>query len=57
MVLCWTSGDTFKTVYFITRQSPLQFWMCGIIQIIIDIAILSQVFLYRKIRHVTTCKF
>lgn len=42
----WTSGDIFKTVYFIVRNAPSQFWLCGALQISIDIAILCQVVLY-----------
>ncbi|KAI0210421.1 Solute carrier family 66 member 2 [Lamellibrachia satsuma] len=46
MVIMWTTGDIFKTVYFVVRQAPVQFWMCGIIQISLDTAILCQVFYY-----------
>ncbi len=42
----WTSGDIFKTVYFILRNAPKQFSLCGMLQISIDIAILCQVMLY-----------
>ena len=45
-VLLWASGDIFKTVYFILRNAPKQFWICGILQISIDVAILGQVLLY-----------
>ena len=51
MVLFWTSGDTFKTIYFIIRESPFQFWLCGGIQVAVDIAILLQVALYSKTRQ------
>uniref|UniRef100_A0A8D0KS36 Solute carrier family 66 member 2 n=1 Tax=Strix occidentalis caurina TaxID=311401 RepID=A0A8D0KS36_STROC len=46
MVLMWTSGDTFKTVYFILNQAPFQFSICGLLQVFVDIAILFQVYLY-----------
>ncbi|XP_068093136.1 solute carrier family 66 member 2 isoform X2 [Hyperolius riggenbachi] len=46
MVLMWTSGDTFKTVYFILNQAPFQFTICGLLQVIVDITILLQVYLY-----------
>ncbi|NXL83819.1 PQLC1 protein, partial [Alectura lathami] len=46
MVLMWTSGDTFKTVYFIVNQAPLQFSICGLLQVFVDMAILLQVYLY-----------
>lgn len=50
MVLLWAAGDIFKTVYFILRRAPLQFLICGILQISIDVAILVQVILYANKR-------
>jgi len=46
MVLMWTSGDIFKTTYFILRSSPTQFWLCGMLQVSLDLAVLSQVYMY-----------
>ncbi|XP_065174365.1 solute carrier family 66 member 2-like [Sycon ciliatum] len=46
MVCCWLSGDIFKTVYFLVKNTPPQFYICGSIQVMIDISILSQVFIY-----------
>ena len=46
MVAMWTSGDLFKTVYFITRNAPVQFAICGCLQVSIDVAILLQVVFY-----------
>uniref|UniRef100_A0A3Q3XGR8 Solute carrier family 66 member 2 n=1 Tax=Mola mola TaxID=94237 RepID=A0A3Q3XGR8_MOLML len=46
MVLMWTSGDTFKTIYFLLTQAPVQFWTCGLLQVFVDIAILFQVYYY-----------
>ncbi|VDN58996.1 unnamed protein product [Dracunculus medinensis] len=48
MVLMWLIGDCAKTVYFIVRSSPVQFWVCAILQITIDILILAQVHFYGK---------
>lgn len=48
MVLLWTAGDVFKTTYFLVNRSPPQFWVCGSVQIFIDVAILLQVFLYGR---------
>ncbi|XP_076057993.1 solute carrier family 66 member 2 [Oratosquilla oratoria] len=48
MVLMWLIGDTFKTAYFVVRNAPIQFFVCGVLQICIDLAILIQVLLYRK---------
>ncbi|CAH3015071.1 unnamed protein product [Porites evermanni] len=47
MVVMWLSGDIFKTCYFIVKVAPIQFWICGMLQISIDIAILFQVRKYR----------
>ncbi|XP_077446480.1 solute carrier family 66 member 2 isoform X2 [Stigmatopora argus] len=46
MVLMWTGGDTFKTVYFLLTQAPVQFWTCGMLQVLVDFAILFQVYYY-----------
>ncbi|KAK6318328.1 hypothetical protein J4Q44_G00116190, partial [Coregonus suidteri] len=46
MVLLWTAGDIFKTTYFVMNDSPSQFWVCGAVQILIDMAILLQVLYY-----------
>uniref|UniRef100_A0A0K0D9N2 PQ loop repeat protein n=1 Tax=Angiostrongylus cantonensis TaxID=6313 RepID=A0A0K0D9N2_ANGCA len=48
MVLAWLCGDLAKTAYFVATGSPLQFWVCAILQISIDIFILGQVFVYRN---------
>uniref|UniRef100_A0A8C5PCP9 Solute carrier family 66 member 2 n=1 Tax=Leptobrachium leishanense TaxID=445787 RepID=A0A8C5PCP9_9ANUR len=48
MVLMWTSGDTFKTAYFVLNQAPFQFTICGLLQVFVDVAILLQVFLYSR---------
>lgn len=48
MVVMWLSGDIFKTTYFIVRQTPPQFYICGIIQVIVDILILGQAFWFRR---------
>lgn len=48
MVLLWTAGDVFKTTYFVMNESPTQFWVCGVFQIIIDVAILLQVLFYSQ---------
>ncbi|XP_052230126.1 solute carrier family 66 member 2-like isoform X2 [Dreissena polymorpha] len=48
MVGMWTCGDVFKTCYFVIREAPAQFWICGSLQVMIDISIFLQVFAYRK---------
>lgn len=46
MVGFWTMGDIFKTVYFILRAAPAQFWICGVLQISVDLSIFAQVLYY-----------
>jgi len=46
MVLLWLVGDSFKTLYFLSRRSPIQFSVCGALQIAVDLAILSQTVWY-----------
>ncbi|CAK5059726.1 unnamed protein product [Meloidogyne enterolobii] len=54
MVLMWLIGDLGKTIYFVVRASPAQFWICSCLQITIDILILLQVWIYgRKHPHST----
>ncbi|XP_066593654.1 solute carrier family 66 member 2 isoform X2 [Prorops nasuta] len=48
MVTMWAVGDTFKTCYFIQREAPIQFQICGTLQVLIDIAILMQVYIYQN---------
>lgn len=48
MVIMWLSGDLFKTLYTILRKTPAQFYVCGSIQVIVDILILGQVLWYRR---------
>lgn len=48
MVLLWATGDLFKTSYFILKHVPIQFVVCGIIQVTIDLLILGQVSLYSR---------
>ena len=51
MVCMWTSGDTFKVIYYLLRSSPIQFWICGILQASLDVAILVQVLYYGRCRR------
>jgi len=42
----WVAGDSFKIVYFFLQQSPLQFKVCAIFQVSIDIMIIGQRIVY-----------
>ena len=33
MVIMWTCGDIFKTTYFVLRETPAQFFICGSLQV------------------------
>uniref|UniRef100_A0A8C7FXG3 Solute carrier family 66 member 2 n=1 Tax=Oncorhynchus kisutch TaxID=8019 RepID=A0A8C7FXG3_ONCKI len=48
VVMMWTSGDTFKTGYFLLTEAPVQFWTCGLLQVGVDITILFQVYYYSR---------
>lgn len=48
MVLMWTSGDTFKTAYFLLNGAPLQFSACGLLQVLVDLAILGQAYVFTR---------
>jgi len=49
MVMMWTTGDVFKTSYFYLRNTPAQFFICGSLQVTVDLLILCQVWLYREV--------
>ncbi|XP_064640376.1 solute carrier family 66 member 2-like isoform X1 [Lineus longissimus] len=51
MVFFWTCGDIFKTCYFLIRAAPAQFWICGMLQVSIDISIFIQVYYYGLMPH------
>ncbi|RXW23960.1 hypothetical protein EST38_g1882 [Candolleomyces aberdarensis] len=42
----WAGGDAFKTVYFFMQHSPLQFKVCAIFQLSVDLAIVVQRIVY-----------
>ncbi|XP_040266503.1 solute carrier family 66 member 2-like [Bufo bufo] len=52
MVVLWTAGDCFKTLYFIIKATPAQFWLCGALQICLDALILLQVWFYNPQTHI-----
>lgn len=53
MVLMWTSGDLFKTGYFLVKDAPTQFKVCGFLQVCVDLSILGQVMWYGKAQVAT----
>jgi uncharacterized protein with PQ loop repeat len=53
LVLSWFAGDFLKTLYFIIGGEPVQFIVCGTIQLTVDIIIILQIIGYRKNVSVT----
>eukprot|EP01012_Entosiphon_sulcatum_P056534 TRINITY_DN80224_c0_g1_i1.p1 TRINITY_DN80224_c0_g1~~TRINITY_DN80224_c0_g1_i1.p1 ORF type:complete len:238 (-),score=19.79 TRINITY_DN80224_c0_g1_i1:9-722(-) len=51
LVACWCGGDGLKTIYFLATGAPAQFLMCGVMQIIVDVAIVLQLFSYPRTPH------
>jgi len=41
-LLGWVGGDAFKTAYFFLQNSPLQFKICSIFQLSVDVVIVIQ---------------
>lgn len=46
MIGIWFAGDLGKTLYFVLSKSPIQFIMCGSTQLVIDVSILIQIYIY-----------
>ena len=50
----WTRVDLFKSLYFILKSSPTQFWVCEMLQVSIDLSVLYQVYHYSKRKYYVT---
>ena len=48
MIASWFIGDFVKTILFIQRGAPMQFTLCGIVQLTVDILICYQIYAYTK---------
>jgi uncharacterized protein with PQ loop repeat len=48
MIMAWLFGDVGKTIYFVVRKTPAQFWICSSLQITIDVLIMLQVYFYNR---------
>ncbi len=46
LVATWVFGDLFKTIMFISRNSPFPFIACGVIQLSVDFGVISQLYFY-----------
>jgi uncharacterized protein with PQ loop repeat len=47
MLMCWTGGDAFKTFYYFETKAPLQFLICGLCQLTLDLILLLQFLCYK----------
>jgi hypothetical protein len=48
MITLWLLGDSFKTFYFLIKESPIQLVYCGAFQTIVDILIIIQIVYYNS---------
>ena len=48
MVLLWFIGDSMRVAYYAYKAQPIQFFLGSSVAILIDIAIMCQIFRYRK---------
>lgn len=48
LVGAWALGDAVKTVLFVARRAPMQFIVCGIVQLVVDFGIFYQMRIYRE---------
>ncbi len=58
MIFSWVAGDAFKTVYFIMnvkfcllQNQPFQFIMCGSIQLLVDVIIITQIYFFQNKKY------
>jgi len=48
MVATWWVGDVLKTAYFVISEAPLQFFLCGLLQMMLDTVLAGQLVLYYR---------
>ena len=46
MMIMWCAGDFMKLTYFTASQVPIQFVLCAVVQCLIDVVIMLQIFTY-----------
>jgi hypothetical protein len=42
-------GDMFKTVYFLHTGAPVQFLVCGILQLLVDVMLAVQLLVFSDV--------
>lgn len=48
MLSAWLLGDAFKAFYFLRNGAPLQFIICGVVQLAVDVMIVMQFLRYPR---------
>ena len=48
LIATWVVGDAFKTMYFVMTASPVQFTLCGFLQISVDLLIVAQIIVFHS---------
>ena len=48
MVATWWVGDVLKTTYFVLSEAPAQFFVCGLLQLILDTVLAGQLVIYHR---------
>lgn len=46
LIASWFLGDTIKLGYFVLKNQPLQFILCAVVQILIDVVLVYQFYAY-----------
>ena len=49
MMIMWCAGDFMKLTYFTASQVPIQFVLCAVVQCLIDVVIMLQIFTYSSV--------
>ena len=47
MIFFWLLGDVAKLVFYIVEKQPIQFVICAGTQVLIEIGIMAQFYLYK----------
>ena len=48
MVGIWLCSDSYKTIYFVMNEQPLQFILTGFFQVLLDLTLICQMLIYRN---------
>jgi hypothetical protein len=48
MVGIWFCSDSYKTIYFLMKEQPMQFILTGFFQALLDVTLICQMIIYRN---------